>query len=64
MNFSDFFYFTGFADCADCNHFTDFVKVRSSSFYESCQNGQLLHTVQYFRITASAYVARGIDNRV
>ena len=26
MSFSDSFYFTGLADCADYNYFTDFVK--------------------------------------
>jgi hypothetical protein len=28
MNFSDSFHFAGLADCADYNHFTDFVKVK------------------------------------
>ena len=32
MNFSDSFYFTVPADCADYNYFTDFVKTKAAEF--------------------------------
>jgi len=45
MNFSDSFHFAGLADCADYNHFTDFVKVKIDLFGNPTQSANKFHTL-------------------